>query len=153
MRQEIVNQELAPPIVNELDLKLKRWSNPYAEAVPGEPKLEGTVALFVGDDARYLDDETLPAALTLLEAVGVNPVQIGIGRNNGYLASSLGLHSTAAQLIRATLLELETSGANTMLVLSPGDYYAFGQMSEERLGIEWPSGVVLQEVTTWQQES
>jgi Fe-S oxidoreductase len=34
-----------------------------------------------------------------------------------------------------------------MLVLSPGDYYAFGQMSEERLGIEWPSGVVLQEVT------
>lgn len=147
MREEVVAQGLAPESVSAMSEKLRRWGNPYAEEEPGTPTGQGEVALFVGDDARYLDDETLKAVDTLLKAVGVEAVQIGIGRSSGYLAASLGLHETAAELTRETLAELDGTGARTMLVLCPGDYYAFDQMNEERLGIEWPADVALKEVT------
>jgi Fe-S oxidoreductase len=35
------------------------------------------------------------------------------------------------------------------LLLTPGDYYAFGQMREERLGLDLPGGVTLQELTPY----
>jgi len=82
----------------------------------------------------------------LLEVVGVKPVPIGISRNNGYLASSLGFPETAARLAQATLTELQDIGAESMLVLTPGDYYAFRQLHDERLGLEWPQETSLLEV-------
>jgi Fe-S oxidoreductase len=102
--------------------------------------------LFVGDDAQYLGQEALQAALKLLEAVGVEPVLIGVGRNNGYLASSLGFPQLSFDLAMATLSELEASGASSMMVLTPGDYYVFRQMHDERNGLAWPKGVRVQEV-------
>jgi Fe-S oxidoreductase len=147
MREDIVAKGLAPDSVSAVHAKLQRWGNPYAEEEPGAPTGQGDVALFVGDDARYLDDETLNAALKLLEAVGIEPALIGIGRNNGYLPASLGLRETAGELMRKTLAELEGTGARMMLVLGPGDLYAFDQMSDERLGIQWPTDVVLMELS------
>ncbi len=147
MRGEIVGRGLAPPVVGEIRAKLQRWGNPYVEEEPEKPEGSGEVALFVGDDGRYLDDETVPSALKLLEAIGVKPVLVGIGRNNGYLAASLGLHDLADELIMATHKELERCSAKTLLVLGPGDYYAFGQMSDERLGINLPAEVNILEVS------
>jgi len=146
VRAEIVQKKLAPPVVYELDEALKQWGNPYQKQAPQAAQGNGETALFVGDDAQYLWPSALEAALKLLEAVGVRPVLIGIGRNSGYLASSLGLPETAVALAKANLQELQASGASRLLVLTPGDFFTFTQLYDERLGIERPQNVAVQEV-------
>lgn len=147
VRAEIVGQQLAPPVVYEVDEKLREYGTPYAQRTPGVVNGKGSVALFVGDEVQYLWPKALNAASSLLSAIGISPVMIGVGRNNGYLASSLGLPDTARQLAEATLAELENCGAERLIVLSPGDYFTFNQLYAERLGIEFPSGVELNELT------
>lgn len=148
-RAEVASQQLAPAVAYEVNEALGQWQNPYeAQAPESDASRERDVALFVGDAARYLEPQTVQAALKLLEAIGVQPVLIGAGRNNGYLASSLGFPDTGRALARATLDELAASGARRMLVLSPGDLFTFNQLYAERLDIEWPEEVALQEVTT-----
>jgi Fe-S oxidoreductase len=146
MRADLAGQGLAPLAAHEVHEKLKTWGNPYGDQAPQATGKKGEVALFVGDDAHFLGQEALNSALRLLAAVGINPVLIGVGRNNGYLASSLGFPETAADLAKATLDELEQSGAKSMLVLTPGDYFAFHQLHDERLGLSWPEDVALLEV-------
>jgi Fe-S oxidoreductase len=147
-RAEIVAQGLAPGVVSRLDEALRQWGNPFEPQPPATPSGTGEIALFVGDEARYQWPGVVDAALKLLAAAGIEPVLIGVGRSNGYLPASLGLPDTATRLIGDTFAELRASGAATMLVLSPGDYYAFQRMQVERLNLGWPDGVVLQEVTT-----
>jgi Fe-S oxidoreductase len=146
MRAEIVDQGLAPAAVYEVHEKLQNWGNPYSAEVPDGNRGQGEVALFIGDDAHFLGSEMLDPVLSILEAVGVKPVLVGVGRNNGYLASSLGFPETAVSLAQATLTELEDIGAKSMLVLTPGDYYVFRQLHDERLGMEWPQEIGLVEV-------
>jgi Fe-S oxidoreductase len=146
MRSEIVEQALAPPEAVSVHENLKHWSNPYQAVKPIAPTGQGEVAIFVGDDAHFLGNPALEAALTLLKEVGVKPVPVGIGRNNGYLASSLGFPETAAALAQATMDELAELGASTMLVLTPGDYYTFKQLHDDRHGLAWPADLVIQEV-------
>jgi len=146
MRTEIVDQGLAPPVAYEVNEKLQSWGNPYSAEVPNDNTSSGEVALYIGDDTHYLRPEMLDSVLSLLEAVGVKPVPVGVGRNNGYLASSLGFPETAVKLAQATLDELGSIGAKSMMVLTPGDYYAFRQLHEERLGMEWPQEISLLEV-------
>jgi Fe-S oxidoreductase len=148
-RAEVVAQNLAPARVYELDRALQTWGNPFAEKEPEPVTAQGEVALFVGDDARYAWPSVLEAALTLLKAAGVEPVLVGIGRNNGYLASSLGLPETAVSLARTNLEEIKAAGASRLLVLTPGDYDAFHRLYDERLGIGWPEAVELMEVTSF----
>jgi Fe-S oxidoreductase len=145
-RAEIAAQGLAPAAVYEVHKALQELSNPYEKKVPETVNGQAEIALFVGDDAKYLRPTALEGALKLLEAAGVKPVLIGIGRSNGYLASSLGFPETAKMLVQTTLDELKASGARRMLVLTPGDYYAFDRLLTERLEVEWPQGVELQEV-------
>jgi Fe-S oxidoreductase len=149
VRAEIVSQQLAPPVVYEIDKNLRQYGTPFAKRKPGVVTGEGEVALFVGDEAQYLWPRTLSVASDLLVTLGINPIMIGVGRNNGYLASSLGLPDTARQLAEATLAELQVCGASRMLVLSPGDFYTFKQLYIERLGIEFPAEVELMELTTF----
>lgn len=146
-RAYVVEQEKAPEAVYEVQEQLRRWENPYEATAPEAATGQGDVALFVGDEATYLQPSTLEAVRTLLQAAGIDPVLIGQGRNNGFMASSLGLTSTARDLVEATMEELAASGAGTLLVLTPGDYFALGPMSEERLGIQRPDDVELVEVT------
>lgn len=146
-RAQVVEQGHAPSIVYELKEKLQSWENPYEAEAPASASGQGDVALFAGDEAMYVHPSTLEAARTLLQAIGIDPVLIGQGRNNGFLASSLGLRDTARELAQANMKELEDSGAKTLLALSPGDYFALGQMYDERLGIERPDDVELLEVT------
>jgi Fe-S oxidoreductase len=148
-RAEIVSQQLAPSVVYEIDEDLREFGTAFAKRKPGVVRGEGEVALFVGDEAQYLWPKTLTAASDMLVSLGIHPVMIGVGRNNGYLASSLGLPDTARQLAEATLEELRASGAKRMLVLSPGDYFTFNQLYDERLGIEFPAHVELLELTTF----
>jgi Fe-S oxidoreductase len=147
-RAEVAAQGLAPASLYPINEALLAWGNPYQPAEPQEPGGQGEVALFVGDEAHYLWPGALEAALTLLKAVGVEPVLIGVGRNNGYIASSLGFPDTARRLAEANLADLRATGASTLLVLSPGDLFAFRQLYDERLGVDWPAGVKLLEVTT-----
>lgn len=146
-RSEVVEQEKAPEVVYELDEKFRRWENPYESVAPDSPIGQGEVALFVGDEAARLHPSTLEAALALLDDIGVDPVMVGRGRNNGFLASSLGLRDRARDLARATLSEVDEHGATTLVVLSPGDYFAFDQLYEERLGVPLPEEVDLVELT------
>lgn len=146
-RAEITSRELAPTAVYDVHKALKKWSNPYQELAPEPAQGSSEYALFVGDDARYLWPASLEKALKLLAALGITPVLIGVGRNNGYLASSLGFPETAKDLIQATLEELKSSHAKHMLVLTPGDQYAFTGVLSERLDMEFPGGVDIQEVT------
>lgn len=146
-RAEIAARNLAPVIAYQLNDALKRWGNPYREQAPEGVSGSGEVALFVGDAARYLWPDGVAGALRLLKAVGIEPALIGVGRNNGYLASSLGFPDTAAALAHATLDEIADVGARQVLVLTPGDYFAFRQLLDERLGVLWPEGLALQEVT------
>jgi Fe-S oxidoreductase len=145
-RAQVASENRSPAIVKEVHQALKEWGNPYQKQAPELVKGQGEVALFVGDDARYLWSDALESAIKLLEAAGVKPVLIGIGRSNGYLASSLGFPETARELIQATLNELQAVKAIRMLVLTPGDYYAFDRLLKERLAGEWPSDVELMEV-------
>ncbi len=145
-RAEVAAQGLAPASLYPLNEALLRWGNPYQPVEPLAPGGQGEVALFVGDEAAYLWPGALAAALTLLKAVGIEPVLIGAGRNNGYIASSLGFPATARRLAEANLADLRATNASTLLVLSPGDLFAFRQLYDERLGLPWPAGVKLQEV-------
>jgi Fe-S oxidoreductase len=146
-RAEVAAQGLAPASLYPLNEALLRWGNPYQPAEPQAPSGQGEVALFVGDEVPYLWPGALDAALALLKAVGIEPVLIGAGRSNGYLASSLGFPDTARRLAEANLADLRTTNASTLLVLSPGDLFALRQLYDERLDLGWPAGIVLQEVT------
>jgi len=145
-RAEVTAQHLAPAAAYEVHKALQEWSNPYEKQVPETVTGQAEIALFVGDDARYLRPTTLESALKLLEAASIKPILIGIGRSSGYLASSLGFPETAKMLVQTTLDELKASGARRMLVLTPGDYYAFDRLLADRLEVEWPRGVELEEV-------
>jgi len=148
VRAEIVSQQLAPPVVYEIDELLREFGTPFAQRKPGVVPGEGKVALFVGDEAQYLWPKTLAVVSDLLVTIGIHPVMIGLGRSSGYLPSSLGLKDTAAHLAEATLAELQATGAERLLVLSPGDFFAFNQLYEERLGIEFPADIEIIELTT-----
>jgi Fe-S oxidoreductase len=146
MRAQLVEQGLAPDSVMAAQHRLVTYENPYEEQASAAADGEGEVALFVGDAAAYLWPTAVPAALKLLEKAGVKPVLVGNGRNNGLFAHSLGYPELAKELVQATLNEVANSGANTLLVLSAGDAYAFGQGMGERLGLALPDDVTLIEV-------
>ena len=148
-RSEVVDLDLAPAAVYAVNKALIRWENPYQHVAPQPVYKTGAVALFVGDEAPYLWQTALPAALKLLAAAGVTPVLIGSGRNNGYLATSLGFPFTGQTLAQATLDDLAASGARQLLVLSPGDFYTFQTLYEERMDLTWPQHVELKEVSVY----
>jgi Fe-S oxidoreductase len=148
-RAEVAAGQLAPTIVYEIGDMLKTYENPLVKQNPVQGSGTGEVALFVGDEAQYLWPDGVAAARALLQNTGVEAVEIGVGRNNGYLASSLGFPDTARALAQATLDELRASGARKLIVLSPGDYFAFHLHLRERLGLTWSEEVELIELTTY----
>ncbi len=146
-RSTVVAQGLAPAGVYRAGELLARWGNPYGLAQPPAAAEKGEVALFVGDDAYCARPGLVDAVVKLLDAIGIAPILVGRGRNNGYLASSLGFPETARQLAQATLDEVVATGARRLLVLTPGDLYTFRQLYDERLGLAWPAHVELVDVT------
>lgn len=146
VRAKLVQDGLAPSMVDTLKEQLGHWGNPYENKAPEPPEGKGDYALYVGDATAHLWADTLPAVLKLLGAIDIKPALIGRGVNSGYLASSLGLPDVAKELAGQILNELKESTATTLLVLSPGDYYTFDALYPERLGISIPESVELVDV-------
>lgn len=146
IRAQLAAEGLAPDGVIAAQHRLITYETPFAERKPEPASGQGEYALFVGDAGAYLWPSVLPAVLSLLDHSGVQPVLVGNGRNSGLLAHSLGYPDLARDLAQATLDEIATSGARTLLVLSAGDAYAFTAALDERLGLALPTGVEVQEV-------
>ena len=147
-RATVTAEGLAPASVYRVGELLATWDNPYGQAAPAPATVRGEVALFVGDDAYFARPGLVDAVVKLLAAAGIEPVLVGCGRNNGYLASSLGFPETARTLAQATLNEVAATGARRLLVLTPGDLFTFRQLYDERLGIAWPAEVALVDAVT-----
>ncbi|MEO7191874.1 MAG: (Fe-S)-binding protein [Vicinamibacterales bacterium] len=145
-RAGIVSAGMAPAVVSELDQQFARFASAYGTAAPVRGTLTGPVAVYVGDAAHHLTPAAAEAAVRLLQAAGLNPFPIGIGRSSGWLASSVGLQSRAVELAHAVTEEVIASGAREVLVLSAADRWAFEHVYSARLGVTWPEGVVVREV-------
>ncbi len=146
-RAAIVAAGAAPAVAASLHANLARWGNPYAETGERPAPARGDVALFAGDSGLAAGRATLDAVLSLLQRVGVTPVVIGQGRSTGHLASTLGYPDTARAHATAVLADVTASGAREVLVLTPGDRFAFTRLYGERLGVAWPAEVAVREVT------
>ncbi len=148
IREEIVGLGLAPAAVQATAERLREWGNPYEEKAPTAASGTGDTALFVGDEAAYIGADGLAAARRLLAAANVDTVDVGYGRSNGYVASSLGYADIATDIARANVAEIEATGAKRVVVLSPGDYYAFTTLYADRLDVAWPEGVEVVELVS-----
>lgn len=145
-RAAIVAAGAAPAIVQALHAQLERWGNPYGAATAAGDVAQGEVALFAGDAGVAAGRSSLEAALTLLARAGVTPVVFGEGRSNGHLASSLGYPAMARAQAEQVLADVAASGCREVLVLTPGDRFAFTRLYQERLGLAWPADVTVREV-------
>ena len=146
VRDKLVDSGHAPGIVSDLKARFEAWGNLYKEESPQEASETGEYALFIGDSDVHLWPDTIPAVLALLKAAGVEPVLVGNGRNTGFLASSLGLVSTAEQLADKNLESIQASDAKRLLVLDPATRYAFEHIYPERLNRTLPDTVELVDV-------
>ena len=74
-------------------------------------------------------------------------VVVGAGQSTGLVASALGFVDTAKTLAAAVLADVAASGCRQLLVLGPGDRFAFDRAYASRLGVTWPEGVRVREAT------
>ncbi len=148
-RAELVEKNFSPQAVYNLQTKLIQWQNPYVEASPTSiSSSESPAVLIVGAVGHHLQPETVSAATKLLAAVGVEVTPIAIGREGAYLPNTLGLVDEACKLAQDTLAEIEQTGAKQVFVLSPEEIYTYETLLSY-LGLEWPEGVELIEVTAF----
>jgi Fe-S oxidoreductase len=147
-RAEVASRRLAPAVVYELQQKLQKWGNPYQEVTPPEVSDRAEAVLVVGAVGHYFQTETVSAAIKLLATAGVEVMPIAVGRESPYLANTLGLPDEARALGQATLAEIERADAKRVFVLSPGDIYSY-RVLLHTLGLSWPEGVELLEVTPY----
>ena len=143
VRADLVDQGLAPDVVYELRSRLVRSRSVFGSQLPEPAAVQGDVALYVGDEAYYLRPPAAKSALKLLSALGIEAVPVGAGRANGFLACSLGLPDLAREHAVELLDAFRATGARKVIVLSPGDLFAFRQMLPERLGLAWPEDIEL----------
>ena len=148
VRANLVASNLTSPVINDLKTRFEEWGNVYAEKYPETVSKEGDTALFVGDVAAYRSPGTLESVLKLLRGVDLDPVLIGVGLNSGFLASSMGLFDLATKLASRNLSDLKKSGAKRLLVLSPGDYYTWTSVYKNRLGVDGPADVSVEDVVS-----
>lgn len=146
-RTELASAGIAPPAVYEVDRQLKAHGGAYGPAAPQGGVEKAATVLFVGDAAPHFGAASVAAARKLLQAAGAAAPAIGEGRATGLLASTLGLRDTAVALARTVVDEVKASGAKEVLVLGPGDRWAFEHVYPKRLGVAWPEGVAIREVT------
>ncbi len=147
-RTLLVENGKAPEEVKQLAEMLTASSNLYNGQVPQPPSGKGDIALFIGDEADHFAPGAVEAVLKLLKNTGIEPVLIGRGRNDGLIPSGLGLRSKSIELANATIEDLESTGATTLLVLSPGAFFTFTRIYPERLNIELDPKVEVVEVTS-----
>jgi Fe-S oxidoreductase len=145
-RAAVVAEGQAPAIVAELDERLRRGGNVYGEGGSVAPDGRAPAALLVGAEAWCRAPEEVRAARRLLDAAGIEYALAAVGRDDGYLPWTLGLHTTAQALARATLEELAAIGARRVIVLSPQQGHTLAYVYP-RLGAPLPAGLDIVELT------
>jgi Fe-S oxidoreductase len=138
---------LAPAAAVDVQARLARWGSIHGDRGPRPAQATGPVGLFVGDAVPAGETRSVDAALRLLARAGVEAVVVGAGRSTGLVASALGFVDTAKTLAAAVLADVAASGCRQLLVLGPGDRFAFDRAYESRLGVAWPAGVRVREAT------
>jgi Fe-S oxidoreductase len=146
-RAEVVASGLAPQTVYNIGKTLEERGSAYGAIEADEGTARGPIGLYVNDAVAACGPGSASAARRLLAAAGIDTVPVAVGRSNGLVASALGLLDTAARLGQALLRAVETAGCRELMVLSPGDRFAFEHVYPERLGLPWPTGVAVTEVT------
>jgi Fe-S oxidoreductase len=136
----------APAAVLDVKQRLERWGALYGDPGARPAAATGAVGLFVGDALPH-GAATVDAARKVLAHAGVETVVVGPGRSSGLVASGLGLTGTAQDLAQAVLADVAASGCRELLVLGPGDRFAFERAYPTRLGVTWPAGVAVREAT------
>jgi Fe-S oxidoreductase len=151
-RGEIVQAGAAPAAVRDYRERLAGLS-PAArdagkEATRGEPAPASSPrAILCAQSSTVVPDE-VAAARRLLDAAGLGAAAIGEGLDTGLTASALGLRDEAIDLARRVVAEVSASGAAEILVLTPAERWTFEHVYPARLGVAWPAGVQVLEVTT-----
>jgi Fe-S oxidoreductase len=145
-RAGLAEAGLAPAAALDVKARLEKWGSVHGDPGTRPAQAKGPIGLFVGDvpagEGRGVD-----AALRLLQRSGVEAVPVGAGRSTGFVASSLGFIDTAKRLAKAVLADVAASTCSQLLVFGPGDRFAFERAYATRLGVTWPDGVRVREVT------
>jgi Fe-S oxidoreductase len=137
-RADIVDAGAAPAAVRGY---LHRLEKLFAGPSPPLPTSERL--LFAGD----APSPSVAAAQRLLEASGL-PVKVGgVQQSTGLRASTLGLRDVATRLARRFVSAVVESGARELFVLRPAEKWTFEHVYPHRLGVAWPSHVLVTEVT------
>ncbi len=131
-RAEVVRLGALPTRVVEIDQKLREWGNPYGP-LPTSPVSQGRseVGLYIGAAAQFLRQQTIAAAHKLLNAIGIKPVWLSVGRSSGYLPYALGLWATARDLAQQTLDEIQAAGVSEVITLTAEDAHALKHVYDE----------------------
>ena len=135
-----------PAAAVDVQARLERWGSIHGDPGPRPAQATGPVGLFVGDAVPAGETRGVDAALRLLARAGLDAVVVGAGRSTGLVASALGFVDTAKTLAAAVLADVAASGCRQLLVLGPGDRFAFERAYASRLGVTWPEGVRVREV-------
>ncbi|HWJ55457.1 MAG TPA: 4Fe-4S dicluster domain-containing protein, partial [Vicinamibacterales bacterium] len=146
-RASLAAAGLAPAAAVDVQARLDRWGSIHGDPGPRPPQATGPVGLFVGDAVPPGETRAVDAALGLLARAGLAAVVVGAGRSTGLVASALGFVDTAKRLAAAVLADVAASGCRQLLVLGPGDRFAFDRAYASRLGVAWPEGVRVREAT------
>ncbi len=146
-RAGLAEAGLAPAAAADVRARLERWGSVHGDPGPRPAQAKGPIGLFVGDASVAGHGRTVDAALRLLARAGFEAVPVGVGRSSGLVASALGFIETARTLATAVLGDVAASGCRQLLVLGPGDKFAFERAYASRLGLAWPEGVLVREAT------
>ncbi|MEO5822946.1 MAG: (Fe-S)-binding protein [Vicinamibacteraceae bacterium] len=146
-RAGLASAGLAPAAAIEVRARLERWGSVHGDPGRRPAQATGPIGLFVGDAAPEGQGATVEAALRLLARAGFEAVPVGVARSTGLVASGLGFVDTAKTLAAAVLADVAASGCRQLLVLGPGDKFAFERAYASRLGVSWPEGVLVREAT------
>ena len=142
-RADIVRAGKSPAAVVEYG-RMFESSMASAGAFTASPSADRV--LFVGAAAGSAAEE-VAAALQLLEAAGLPAVTAGETWPTGLTASTLGLVDLATHAARDLVSAVAASGVSEVLVLGPTDKWTFEYVYPTRLGVAWPTGVAIREVT------
>jgi Fe-S oxidoreductase len=145
-RAALADAGRAPAAALEVRARLERWGHAYTDPGARPAQGRGPVGLFVGE-ALPGSRETVDAAIRLLAGAGIEAVPVGVARSTGLVASALGFTETARTLAAAVLADVAASGCRELLVLGPGDRFAFERAYPSRLQVAWPAGVAIREAT------
>ena len=141
IRAEVAAEGLAPPELTQVNDRILRKHSTFGYYESTTSK--GEWGLFVGDVGFNLSPDTMQAVLKLLATCGIDAVPVGLGLDSGFIPCSIGYPDTARAQAGLCIEEIQQTGVKKLLVLSPQDLFTFRQVYKERLGMSWPSEVVL----------